>query len=107
MQVRTITALAVAALAEAAAPYGIESFDSVIRPLWTGVREHRHKVLAAFLKGDWLLLFMLLLLKLDVDLVHGDFVCFPFAASRDIVLSEAVFFWFENHFCPFFLFKRI
>ena len=33
-KVRTITALALAALAEAAHPYGIESFDSVLKPLW-------------------------------------------------------------------------
>ncbi|KAI9320818.1 splicing factor 3B subunit 1 [Dichotomocladium elegans] len=50
-KVRTITALAIAALAEAAAPYGIESFDSVLRPLWTGIRKHRGKGLAAFLKA--------------------------------------------------------
>uniref|UniRef100_A0A6B2KWW3 Uncharacterized protein n=1 Tax=Arcella intermedia TaxID=1963864 RepID=A0A6B2KWW3_9EUKA len=50
-KVRTITALAIAALAEAAAPYGIESFDSVLKPLWYGIREHRGKGLAAFLKA--------------------------------------------------------
>ncbi|CAJ0858677.1 4177_t:CDS:2, partial [Entrophospora sp. SA101] len=50
-KVRTITALAIAALAEAAAPYGIESFDSVLKPLWTGIRKHRGKGLAAFLKA--------------------------------------------------------
>uniref|UniRef100_A0A7S3CEM8 Splicing factor 3B subunit 1 n=1 Tax=Chloropicon roscoffensis TaxID=1461544 RepID=A0A7S3CEM8_9CHLO len=50
-KVRTICALALAALAEAAAPYGIESFDSVLKPLWKGVRAHRGKVLAAFLKA--------------------------------------------------------
>ncbi|KAH3745800.1 splicing factor 3B subunit 1 [Pelomyxa schiedti] len=50
-KVRTITALALAALAEAATPYGIESFDSVLRPLWYGLREHRGKSLAAFLKA--------------------------------------------------------
>lgn len=50
-KVRTMTALAIAALAEAAAPYGIESFDSVLRPLWTGIRKHRGKGLAAFLKA--------------------------------------------------------
>lgn len=50
-KVRTITALSLAALAEAAAPYGIESFDSVLRPLWKGIRSHRGKVLAAFLKA--------------------------------------------------------
>ena len=50
-KVRTMTALAIAALAEAAAPYGIESFDSVLKPLWTGIRKHRGKGLAAFLKA--------------------------------------------------------
>lgn len=49
-KVRTITALALAALAEAATPYGIESFDSVLKPLWKGIRMHRGKGLAAFLK---------------------------------------------------------
>ena len=48
---RTITALALAALAEAATPYGIESFDSVLKPLWKGIRTHRGKGLAAFLKA--------------------------------------------------------
>ena len=50
-KVRTIGALALAALAEAAAPYGIESFDAVLKPLWKGIRAHRGKVLAAFLKA--------------------------------------------------------
>ena len=43
--------MALSALAEAAAPYGIESFDPVLRPLWMGVRQHRGKTLAAFLKA--------------------------------------------------------
>merc|ERR1711972_741993 len=50
-KVRTITALAISALAEAAAPFGIESFDMILRPLWEGIRKHRGKVLAAFLKA--------------------------------------------------------
>eukprot|EP01132_Coremiostelium_polycephalum_P004779 gene4779-5959_t len=50
-KVKIITALAVAALAEAATPYGIESFDSVIEPLWYGIRQYRDKGLAAFLKA--------------------------------------------------------
>lgn len=50
-KVRTITALALAALAESSAPYGIESFDDVLRPLWDGIRRHRGKALAAFLKA--------------------------------------------------------
>ncbi|KAK5609960.1 Splicing factor 3B subunit 1 [Crenichthys baileyi] len=50
-KVRTISALAIAALAEAATPYGIESFDSVLKPLWKGIRQHRGKGLAAFLKA--------------------------------------------------------
>ena len=43
-KVRTITALALAALAEAATPYGIESCYSVLKPLWKGIRLHRGKV---------------------------------------------------------------
>lgn len=50
-KVRLITAFALAALAEASAPYGIESFDSVLRPLWQGIRLHQGKTLAAFLKA--------------------------------------------------------
>lgn len=50
-KVRTMTALGLAALAEAAAPYGIESFDNVLKPLWIGIRQHRGKALAAFLKA--------------------------------------------------------
>ena len=42
-KVRTITALAVAALAEASAPFGIESFESVLKPLREGIRKHRGK----------------------------------------------------------------
>ncbi|CAH8363330.1 unnamed protein product [Eruca vesicaria subsp. sativa] len=49
--VRTITALSLASLAEASAPYGIESFDSVLEPLWKGMRSHRGKVLGSFLKA--------------------------------------------------------
>jgi splicing factor 3B subunit 1 len=43
-KVKTITALTIAALAEAAAPYGIESFDDVLKPLWTQIRILRGKV---------------------------------------------------------------
>jgi splicing factor 3B subunit 1 len=50
-KVRMISALAIAALAEASTPYGIESFDSVLKPLWKGIRSHRGKTLAAFLKA--------------------------------------------------------
>ncbi|PWY99800.1 putative splicing factor 3b subunit 1 [Testicularia cyperi] len=50
-RVKTTTALALAALAEAAAPYGIESFENVLKPLWIGTRQHRGKGLAAFLKA--------------------------------------------------------
>ena len=43
-KVKTITSLTIAALAEAAAPYGIESFDDVLEPLWKGIRLLRGKV---------------------------------------------------------------
>jgi splicing factor 3B subunit 1 len=50
-KVRTITALALAALAEASAPYGIEAFESVVPPLKQGVLTQSGKSLAAFLKA--------------------------------------------------------
>ena len=50
-EVRIVTALTCAALAEASHPYGIESFDSVIRPLWKGAMEQHGKALVAFLKS--------------------------------------------------------
>jgi splicing factor 3B subunit 1 len=50
-KVKTMTALTVAALAEAAYPYGVESFDPIIRPLWKGALQHHGKMLAAFLKA--------------------------------------------------------
>lgn len=50
-KVRLITAFALAALAEASTPYGIESFDSVLKPLWQGIRLHKGKTLGAFLKA--------------------------------------------------------
>ena len=50
-KVRMVTALALAALAEAANPYGIESFDDILNPLWTGARRQRGKALASFLKA--------------------------------------------------------
>jgi splicing factor 3B subunit 1 len=50
-KVRMVTSLAIAALAEAANPYGIESFDDILNPLWTGARRQRGKSLASFLKA--------------------------------------------------------
>ena len=50
-KVRTVTSLAIAALAEAAAPFGIESFDDILNPLWQGSRKQRGKGLAGFLKA--------------------------------------------------------
>lgn len=51
IKVKTAAALAVAALAEAANPYGIESFDEILTPLWTTARKQRGKNLTAFLKA--------------------------------------------------------
>ncbi|KAK8205579.1 U2 snRNP component prp10 [Zalaria obscura] len=50
-KVRTVTALAIAALAEAASPYGIESFEDILNNLWSGARKQRGKGLAGFLKA--------------------------------------------------------
>lgn len=58
-KVRTISALAIAALAEAATPYGIESFDSVLKPLWKGIRQHRGKVCLKYFEfePEWICIF--------------------------------------------------
>lgn len=50
-KVRTVSALALAALAEACAPFGIESFEPVMKPLWDGMHLHRSRTLAAMLKA--------------------------------------------------------
>jgi splicing factor 3B subunit 1 len=50
-EVRTMTALGFSPLAEAAAPYSIQSFDEVLKPLWLGIRQHRGKGLAAFFQS--------------------------------------------------------
>lgn len=50
-KVRTITALAIANLAEASSPFGIESFDSVLKVIMEGLRKHRGKALSAFFKA--------------------------------------------------------
>lgn len=49
-QVRTITALTLAQLAENVSPYGIDSFEPVLEPVWFGIRKQRGKGLASFLK---------------------------------------------------------
>lgn len=46
-----MAALATSSLADAAAPYGIEAFDSLLEPLWVGLNGHRGKSLASFLKA--------------------------------------------------------
>jgi splicing factor 3B subunit 1 len=50
-RIRKMTALALAALAEASSPYGIECFKPVVPSLWAGVMAHRGDVLSAFLKA--------------------------------------------------------
>jgi splicing factor 3B subunit 1 len=50
-KVRTITALALSALAEASSPYGIEAFEPVLIPLMVGVGVYRGKAFAVFLKA--------------------------------------------------------
>lgn len=51
VKVKTVTAFALASLAEAAAPYGIESFDPVLKLLYEGIDQLRGKTLAAYLKA--------------------------------------------------------
>lgn len=50
-QIRMITANTLSQLADTVAPYGIESFEPVLEPLWNGMKKHRGKGLAVFLKA--------------------------------------------------------
>lgn len=47
---RIASANALTTLAQNSYPYGIEAFNVVLESLWKGVRTHRGKILAAFLK---------------------------------------------------------
>ncbi|KAG7714754.1 hypothetical protein KL949_004590 [Ogataea haglerorum] len=51
LSVRTLAATAISNLAEASAPYGFDVFEKVLDPLWQGVRRHRGRGLAAFLRA--------------------------------------------------------
>jgi splicing factor 3B subunit 1 len=50
LSVKIMTAQALSALAEASAPYGIESFEEILEPLWNGIRRLRGRGLSAFLR---------------------------------------------------------
>ena len=50
-KIRTFTALAISALAEASYPYGIDAFKNVIRPLLDGIKQYKGKILAAYFKA--------------------------------------------------------
>ncbi|KAA6370736.1 MAG: putative Splicing factor 3B subunit 1, partial [Streblomastix strix] len=49
-KVRTITALALSALAESSSPYGIDSFKNILKPIMKGLAKQKAKALAAYLK---------------------------------------------------------
>ena len=48
-----MTAFGLAALAEATAPYSIELFDEVLKPLWLGIRLHCDKGLTVLFHLQW------------------------------------------------------
>ncbi|KAF2736588.1 ARM repeat-containing protein [Polyplosphaeria fusca] len=77
-KVRMVTALAIAALAEAASPYGIESFDSILNPLWTGARKQRGKSLASFLKA----------IGFIIPLMDEDFANYYTTQVMDVIIRE-------------------
>ncbi|CAI5759349.1 unnamed protein product [Candida verbasci] len=50
LQVRLISVLTISQLAENVAPYGMDSFEKLLEPLWFGIKKHRGKSLAGFSK---------------------------------------------------------
>lgn len=51
LPVRIATANTVSLLAENVRPYGIETFEPILEPIWSGLKHHRGRGLAAFLKA--------------------------------------------------------
>lgn len=49
--IRSAAAAAIAALAEASSPYGVESFTPVLDSLWIGVRKYKGRVFASYLQA--------------------------------------------------------
>lgn len=50
IQVRTATANTLAQLADSVHPYGIEAFEKILEPTWVGLKHHRGRALAAFIR---------------------------------------------------------
>lgn len=48
--IRILTANTLSTLAQNSFPYGIEAFNIILEPLWKGIRHHRGKLLASFLR---------------------------------------------------------
>ncbi|KAF2013493.1 splicing factor 3B subunit 1 [Aaosphaeria arxii CBS 175.79] len=77
-KVRMVTALALAALAEAASPYGIESFDEILNPLWTNARRQRGKILASYLKA----------IGFIIPLMDEEYSSYYTSQVMDVVIRE-------------------
>lgn len=50
VQVRVVTANTMALLGESVRPYGAEAFEKSLEPIWNGLKNHRGRSLAAFLR---------------------------------------------------------
>ncbi|KAK3485661.1 U2 snRNP component prp10 [Neurospora crassa] len=77
-KVRTVTSLAIAALAEASNPYGIESFDDILNPLWTGARKQRGKGFGGLPQGC----------RLYIPLMDEDYANYYTSQIMEILLRE-------------------
>lgn len=51
LPVRIATAQSIASMAQSSYPYGIDVFNMVLEPLWRGIKTHRGKALASFLRA--------------------------------------------------------
>lgn len=50
VQVRTATANTLALLADTVTPFGIEAFEQILEPAWAGLKHHRGRALASFIR---------------------------------------------------------
>lgn len=51
VQIRSITANTLSQIAETVNPYGMDYFEPILEPLWIGIKRHRGRPLAMFLKS--------------------------------------------------------
>lgn len=83
VQVRTATANTVALVAESVLPHGIEALDALLEPVWGGLKHHRGRPLAAFLRCMGLLLPLM-----DHNAQYGEYAAYYARELMHVMVRE-------------------